>query len=233
MLVLCCAVGALLVALTGAKGPLGGLDLVGDDASAVDGHGSTGSTDDGDGNPYQDTVPCTGPHQPVNFEVFSAGPKPAGLSLTGTSRRCDTGAPRWGWPNNYVNYSYGSCKIPKGATGCSPPLTIQTWPACQRAMSDYSLEGRPLPHKSLPPLGDARVVDFTFPAERIEVYTKSATIVIFANDPELARKALRLLRPQEAGTPPAMNADDLEEKPVKALEPPSEGSMEGDLSCQS
>lgn len=66
---------------------------------------------DGDGNPYQETVPCTGPHGPVNFEVFSAGPTPAGLPLTGTSRRCDTGVPRWGWPNNYVNYSHGAGNV--------------------------------------------------------------------------------------------------------------------------
>ena len=196
------------------------------------GSDATGDSD-GDGNLHHETVPCTGLEEPVNFEVFSAGQAPAGMPLTDTSRRCDIDVPARGWPNNYVHYSYGNCEIPEGATGCAPPLQIQTWPACQRARDEYTFEGKPLPFRLLPKYGGAEVVEFTFPAERIEVYTKSATIVIFAKSRNLARRAVRLLRPQEEGKPPATNAEALGGVPPEGLPPPSDGSTEGDLPCQS
>jgi hypothetical protein len=187
---------------------------------------------DGDGNPHHDTVPCTGPKEPVNFEVFSAGPAPAGLPLTGTLRRCDVGVPAWGWPNNYVNYTYGTCEIPRNATGCSPPLAIQTWPACQRSLVDYTFEGKPLSYRKMPKYGGAEVVEFDFDG-RIEVYTRSVTVVIFANDSALARQAVGMLKPQDKGKPPATNADALRGTLSEGLAPPSNGSMEGDLPCKS
>jgi hypothetical protein len=175
-----------------------------------------------------------GMKDPINFEVFSAGPAPAGLPLTGASRRCDPATPAgYGWPNNYVNYSYGTCKIAKNTTGCSPPLTIQTWPACQRSESSYAIEGHPLPHRELPSLGGAKVVEFTFPSERIEVYTKSSTIVIFYADRRLAQRALHLLRSQRPGKKPARDAAALTGDPAEQLAPPVTGSTKGDLPCQS
>lgn len=230
-----CAVIALLFAVGVATGKVAGINSA-DDAGSPSFHGAPNSplsVSTHDRVLSHEALPCTGPTDPINFEAFSAGPAPTGLSLTGTSRRCDPASSGGRWPNNYVNYSYGACRIPKGATGCSPPLTIQTWPACQRSMSDYSFEGKPLPHRKLPPWGGAEVVEFTFPANRVEVYTKATTIVIFAASPELARKAVRLLRPQEKGTPPARNADDLSGARPEGLAPPSKGSMEGVLECQS
>jgi hypothetical protein len=194
---------------------------------------SNGEESEGGRSPYPEVVPCTGPHDPVNFEVFSVGPSPAGLHLTGTSRRCDPNTWKDGWPNNYVNYSYGECTIPRGATGCAPPLTIQTWPACQRAFAEYSFEGKPLPYRKLPHFGRAEVVDFTFPANRIEVYTGSVTVVIFANSSTLAKKAVRMLRPQERGSPPAAQGDALQGSLPIGLPPPRDGSMEGKLPCRS
>jgi len=181
-----------------------------------------------------EALPCTGPKDPVNFEVFSAGSAPAGLPLTGTSRRCDTGPVPQGWSSsNYVDYIYGNCEIPNGATGCQPPLDIQTWPACQRSKAEYTFGGQPLPFRRLPELGSAEVVEFTSPFERIEVYTKSATVVIFATDMDLARKAVPLLRLQEEETPPVTPADSgsLEGAPPKGLPAPSAGSMKGTLPC--
>lgn len=242
--VLACALAALLLVV--------GVGAIGDSESASDddlarpdaitgtvGDPDTSSGDrraledgDGDGNPYHETLPCTGPEEPANFEVFSAGSEVAGLPLTGTSRRCDTGVPAHGWPNNYVNYSYGSCEIPENATGCALPLTIQTWPACQRSKAEYTFEGKPLPYRKLPNHGGAEVVEFDFDG-RVEVYTKSATIVIFARDQDLAKKAIGLLRPQDKGKPPATDADALRGTPPEGLAPPSDGSMEGVLPCQS
>jgi len=228
-----CTAAAILLAITIVIGAI--------DDSAATSNGKTSQRsrsvlmeEAGDGNPYHDTLPCTGPEEPVNFEVFSAGSKPSGLPLTGTTRRCDVGAPRDGWPSNWVSYEYGDCEIAESATGCQRPLIVQTWPACQRSMADYSYEGKPLPYRELPKRGGARVVEFNFAIEsRIEVYTKSATVVIFAAEPDLATEAVRLLRPQQQGTPPVTRAESLGGEPPQGLASPSDGSTKGALSCHS
>jgi hypothetical protein len=177
-------------------------------------------------------LPCTGPREAVNFETFSAGAAPVGLPLTETIRRCDEGSGDAG--ANYVSYIYGDCMIAESATGCSPPLEVQVWPACQRSLADYSFEGRPLPHRKLPSDDAAEVVEFAFGLDnRIEVYTRSSTIVIFANQIALARKAVGLLRPIARGKPPLTNPAALAATPVQGLAAPAEGSIEGQLSCGS
>jgi hypothetical protein len=158
----------------------------------------------------------------------------AGVPLSSFQRRCGGSAPADEPPANFTNYIYGHCEIAEGATGCEPPLEIQTWPACQRALGDYSFEGKPLPYRRLPSRGGAEVIEINFMLDnRIEVYTKSSTIVIFAEDPALARKALALLRSQEIGKPPATQADELEGEPEEGLGPPSDKAMQGELPCQS
>lgn len=183
-----------------------------------------------------EALPCTGSREPVNFESFSAGPAPAGLPLSETVRRCDSDVPARE-SANYVSYIYGDCDIGEGADSCQPPLEIQSWPACERSMADYSFEGRPLPHRRLPKQHGAEVVEFELPIEpggnRIEVYTRSVTVVIFSIDGDLARKAVGLLRSQEKGTPPATDEETLEGGPPERLAPPTEGSMDGVLSCRS
>lgn len=231
---LACAVSALFFVVAVATDANGGSDatLGGDNGL----HSGSDTRTPGGGRPAlnHETLPCTGSKEPPNFEIFSAGPAPAGLPLTGSGRRCDAGDPADEWPSNYFSYAYGDCEIPEGEGGCQRPLEIQTWPACQRSMADYSFEGKPLPYRKLPKHGGAEVVEFDFDIEsRIEVYTKSATIVIFATDPELARKAVELLRPQEQGKPPVTDADALGGRPSEWLGPPSDGSMEGVLPCQS
>jgi hypothetical protein len=67
---------------------------------------------------------------------------------------------------------------------------------------------------------------------RIELYTKSATVVVFATKPGLARKAAELIRPQEAGTTPVLGRADLRAALTKDLPPPAAGAMEGTLKCQ-
>jgi hypothetical protein len=250
------ALVVLLTAVAVATGAMGELDLPGggneastrsDDAPAVlttaaptareatPGAASGSSAEDPAPQPparlRNETLPCTGPQAPVNFETFSAGPAPAGLPLTATYRRCDLGDPSRAWLNNYVNYSYGTCDIPEGSTGCMPPLTIQTWPACQRPKDEYSFEGKPLPQRQLPKHGGAEVVEFLFPTSRIEVYTKAATIVIFADDQDLARKAVRMLRPRAKGKPPATDPAALAVPAPDALPAPADGSTTGFLPC--
>jgi hypothetical protein len=179
-----------------------------------------------------EALPCTGPKDPINFETFTAGPSVAGVPLTGYTRRCDAFTLADESPANFTNYIYGDCETSGGDGGCEPPLQIQTWPACQRTLSDYTFEGKPMPYRRLPSLGDAEVVEIEFMfGPRIEVYTATSTIVLFAQDLALAIEALDQLRSQGIGQPPATKADELSGPPDDGLVPPNDGATEGELSC--
>lgn len=231
---LCCAVAALFAVAVAAAGQVDGPDSP---------SGSGPDSPSGGKIPWVSThervlkheaLPCTGPKDPINFEIFAAGPAVAGLPLDTTVRRCDATAPADEKPANYLTYVYGDCQTPpRDESGCAPPLEIQTWPACQRNKAGYSFDGKPLPARELPRRGGAAVVEFNPGGEsRLEVYTKSSTIVIFAERPELAQKAVELLDPQETGKPPATEAADLRGTPPKGLAPPTDGATEGRLQCQ-
>jgi hypothetical protein len=181
-----------------------------------------------------EALPCTGEEEPINFEIFSAGPSVEGLPVTDYARRCDEAAPADEDPANFTNYIYGECVIAPDATGCQPPLEIQSFPACQRSLGDYTLEGRPLPYKELGRIGEAVVVEINLLGEpRIEVYTGSTTIVIFATELALAEQALAQLTPQQAGEPPADSAGELKADPDPSLAAPTDGAIQGELSCRS
>jgi hypothetical protein len=246
---LTCAVAALSLAVAVATGNVGSPDLSGglNSPGGPDSPGGAFASPSGDGDgkvptawvstrervERQEALPCTGPKESTNFEIFSAGPSVAGVPLTDFKRRCGGTTPAEEPPANFTNYFYGHCKIEGGDTGCQPPLQIQTWPACQRSLGDYSFEGKPIPYRELPPIGDAQVVEIEFMFEpRIEVYTGSSTIVIFAENPDLANEALSQLRSREIGKPPATRAEELDGEPDENLTAPSDGAMEGELQCQ-
>jgi len=247
---LACVVAVLPFLAAVAAGEVSGIGLTGSPDSP-DGPDSPGGVfashsgeDDGHDPPEwvstqerverHEALPCTGPEEPINFEIFSAGPSVAGMPLNTVRRRCDSSTPADEAPANFTNYIYGDCEIAEGATGCVPPLAIQTWPACQRSLGDYSFEGEPIPYRELPRIGSARVVLIEFMFEpRIEVYTGSSTVVIFAENDALAKKALEELRSQEIGKPPATRAEELEGEPDESLTAPSDGATEGELQCQS
>lgn len=196
--------------------------------------GASGAVE-GDGAPAtsaSDSMLCTDPRQATNFEVFSLGGSPLDLTLAASLRRCDTPT-ELGEPGaNYVSYIYGDCELrDAGDTGCAPPLEIQTWPACQRSLSDYSFEGSLLPHEALPSERGAQVVSFE-DGMRLEVYTGASTVVVFANQPAVALKVLSLLRPAADDSPPARQAGELETSVPERLDPPDQGATEGQLSCQ-
>lgn len=181
-----------------------------------------------------EALPCTGIEDPINFKIFSAGRTVAGLALNDVTRRCDRGTPADERPANFTNYIYGDCEIAAGATGCQPPLQIQSFPACQRSLADYSLEGEPLPYKELERIGEAVVVEIDLMGERrIEIYTGSTTIVIFATEADLARQVLDQLRAQERGSAPATHAAELNNDPEPSLPAPRAGAIKGELPCRS
>lgn len=179
-----------------------------------------------------EALPCTGPKEPVNFEVFSAGPAVAGVPMTAAVRRCDSASVADETPSNYLAYVYGRCQ-PQADAGCLPPLQIRSYPACQRSFADYSFEGSPLPHKALAPIDEAKVVEIDFLVDhRIEVYTGTATIVLSAADPSLAEKALGRLRSQASGTPPATQPFALARNSQQRLQAPAESALTGGLPCR-
>jgi hypothetical protein len=178
----------------------------------------------------REALPCTGEREPINFEVFSAGPAVAGEPMTATVRRCDAGALADESTSNYFAYIYGDCQALAG--GCEPPLQIRSYPACQRSFADYSFEGKPLPYKELPPVGGATVREIEFLVDhRIEVYTGTSTIAISAADWALAGEALRHLRGQPGGEIPSSTAESLAQGDRTRLVPPVNGAIEGDLPC--
>lgn len=252
-----CAVAVLAFAVAVATGADGGpspADSViasGAIAAAADGappasESASNPSPGGEGPPHaalvstrervlrHEALPCTGARQPANFEVFSAGPSVGGVPLSGFKRRCGGATPADEPPANFTNYIYGDCESAGSDTGCAPPLEVQTWPACQRSLGDYSFEGKPMPYRRLASHDGAEVVEIEFMFEpRIEVYTKSSTIVIFSEDPALAREAAAQLTSQEIGEPPATQAGELEGAPGEGLAPPAENATEGELPCQS
>jgi hypothetical protein len=181
-----------------------------------------------------EALPCTGAQEPIDFEIFSAGTEVDGIPLNRVNRQCDESAPADEMPANFVSYIYGSCEIPEGQTGCEPPLEIQSFPACQRSYADYSFEGKPLPYRELPGIDGAQVVEIAFQIDqRIEVYTGSSTIVIFASNPAVVEAALESLRSQMPGEPPARRPQELAEQEPGGLVPPVPGATQGELSCRS
>jgi hypothetical protein len=182
-----------------------------------------------------EALPCTGAKDPINFEIFSAGPSIAGEPMTDFQRRCGGTTPADEPPANFTSYIYGDCEITESDSGCTPPLEIQTWPACERSLPEYSFGGKPIPHTRLPSRNGAEVQEIVLPfgPPRIEVYTKSSTVVIFANDPALAKEALGQLRSQEEDKPPATQANELDGEPEGGLASPADEATEGELQCLS
>lgn len=179
-----------------------------------------------------EALPCTGASDPINFEVFSAGPDVAGVPMSEAARRCDSGALADEATSNYFAYVYGDCR-PEPNAGCLPPLQIRSYPACQRNYAEYSFEGKQLPYTELPSVDGAIVREIEFLVDhRIEVYTGTSTIVLSAADWSLAEEALQHLRGQPGGEVPASDASSLAQESRGGLEPPADGAIEGSLSCR-
>lgn len=176
--------------------------------------------------------PCTGADEPANFPVYSLGHKVDGHEVTSVDRSCEELQPEAPARDNSVTYVYGICPelLDGTADECAPPLAIQTWPACERSLADYEvLPGVPYPHEKLGTIEGVPAYSFDG-GTRVELYTGSATIVIFSPDPALIDQAVKAIQAEPATEPPG------EPKATDAasadLPPPEPGATAGKLSCE-
>jgi hypothetical protein len=151
-------------------------------------------------------------------------------------RRCDAPYPGEAIRANYVSYIYGDDCPPGPDEGCAPELEIQSWPACERTLSDYTYNGGPYPQASLGQLRGVPAVMFDY-GERIELYSGSTTIVIFGRDPELTYSAVDAVRVEPANLAPGVPLTLVQRRaanlplPTANLTDPVDGAMTGDLVC--
>lgn len=167
----------------------------------------------------------------ANFDSYSVGVKFDGLPRTDTKRVCeapDATAIRAGAPalrDNNLTFIYGTCRIPDDAEGgCSFPLSVQNFPACERNLSLYqrfpSPTGDVYPHIETEVRGvPAAVFD---DGRRIEVYTGDATVVIWGQTATRVSAAARSLQGTHHGE--AIS-------PQQTLPPPEPGATAGRLAC--
>lgn len=121
-------------------------------------------------------------------------------------------------PGTGTTFVYGDCEVPPdpetGLTegGCPAPLEIQTWSICERPPSGRDAFERF--RGALARWGSDRPGLFS----RHEVYTGRDSVAIFANDPDLARRAAEQMWPaggERGGALPA----------------PPAGTAQGRLGC--
>lgn len=178
-------------------------------------------------------LPCTDADSPANFPVYNVGASFEGLSFAFALRRCDKPFPGELVRANYVSYLYGDCEVPAGEDmgGCSAPLEVQSWPACERNLSTYSEGpgGGPLEYQDLEVRGvPAASFDEGL---RIEVYAGSSTIVIFGHDPTQILRAASALQDESTGGPPDVSAAPNPDDVTRDLPEPARGALFGALKC--
>jgi len=182
-------------------------------------------------------LPCTGAEDPLNFAGFSLGEEYQGIELATVQRLCVTpsGSPETIRPN-FINYLYGECELVADEDGyvdggCAPPLQVQSYPACERALADYRLdadEAYPQGKRVTLPGGAVRV---SFDGgTRVETYTGESTVVVFGDDPKLVAGAADALtldqQSDEVGKPVPTS------KTSNQFSRPSAGSLAGELKCR-
>ncbi len=138
-------------------------------------------------------LPCTDVNQAVNFPIFDSGPSVDGLMRSDIARDCEVPAAQdaaTGYRRmDSLTFLYGSCDA--NATdpsttdsGCSPPVEVQSWPACERNRAQYDIDpdGTPPPRQDLTIRGVPASFYMDDTPPRLEVYSGSSTIVILGPD---------------------------------------------------
>ncbi len=155
----------------------------------------------------------------TSYTVYWLGTSFEGLKFTKKIRRLEKPARGETFGADFVTYLYGTCK-PDSDGGCPIPLEVQSWAACKRNLSVYSLtpDGRPLPHERLKIRGvpAALFEDGT----RLEIYTGETTVVIFGSAEAQLKRAADAMRPVSGHG-----------KPGSPLPAPAPGALTGKLRC--
>ncbi len=124
----------------------------------------------------------------ADFALYAPGDSFEELSLTAVLRRFDSEPQSAPVRTNFVGFVYGSCQ-PEPDSGCTAPLDVQVWAACERNPSAYSpaltREG-PVTVRGVP-------AHFYEDGSRLELSTGTSTVVIFAKDRERALRAAAAL----------------------------------------
>jgi hypothetical protein len=147
----------------------------------------------------------------TGFPIYYAGERVDDFPLVAVLRRDDTA--------DYVSFVYGDCLLTVGDHGCAPPAEIQVWRGCRRGaeLYDRSAPASPAPPERTTIRGaPAALID---DGTRVELFTRGATIVVFAGSRTRARRLAEALRPVRASQPSS-----------EPLPPPAE-SGEGSVGC--
>lgn len=114
--------------------------------------------------------------------------------------------------HNDTEVFYGPCRG-GGSSGCGNDLSVRSTPSCERPYSLYTaFTGSPKEDLEGPRLTTLRGVPAARFEDRIELWTRDTTIVVFG-DPKLARRAIDALRSTSgavsAGEPLPKPAEDI------------------------
>lgn len=148
------------------------------------------------------------------YPLYFAGEFAAGYPLVGIHRVQAERDPQTGFRQDSVTFLYGVCQANIG-DGCMPPLQVQVWNACERYPGMYGIA----PDESLVVRGVPAA--FYEGRTRLELYSGSATIVVFGSDREQLLEVADRLR--------GLN---LQVAEGVSFPPPLPGAREGTLECQ-
>ncbi len=160
-----------------------------------------------------------------DFPVFDLGRRFQGIPRLSITRECQRLSSLGGIDPtarahrvNNVSVIYGRCRGRGRRRECNDPVSVQTWPACERTLPSYreSPGGPVLAHRKLTVRG-APAAMFS---DRLELYTGDSTVVVFASTPE---PALRAALAVQRGSPLPSST---------ALPPSRPGVLSGRIRCQ-
>jgi hypothetical protein len=166
----------------------------------------------------------------AGFPLYSLGTQFEDLPLTAIVRTDQQSTLKarggFGIPDNrpnHVTFVYGTC-----GGGCVPPLQVQIWPACDRALQNYhyndNVRGLRVGGPSRPyELATARGVPAARFSGMLEIYSGTVTIVIFGETAAQQERAAESLV--------SANALAGDVAPGDPLAPPVAGAMKGKLKC--
>lgn len=120
------------------------------------------------------------------FPLYHLGESFDGLPLTAVYRIDDASYPGEAVRRDDVTFVYGTCKA-DGRSGCLPPLQVQSWSACERHRGSY----RYRPDTAFAVRGRSAALYEN--GTRLELSFPGTTVVIYASDPKVLRRAAEAL----------------------------------------